>query len=170
MLCPLPRRALAPLVLALAFLAGCSSGNSTTGPSGDSYYLRLKANGTQVQFTNDASLQGAFSQSGIQYNGLFTGFDAASNMSLQVFDGAAITPKSYSGFDISGGALRGVLLTYQDTGGVVYGSGGNGTDAVVTITEMSQTAVKGTFSGTVKVNGHPNVAITAGEFVVHRAN
>jgi hypothetical protein len=166
----LPARPLAPLVLALACLAGCSSSNSTTGPSGNSYYLRFKANGTQVEFTSEPSLIGAFAQSGIQYNGLFTGYDANSNMSLQVFDGAAITQKSYSGYDITGGALVGVLLTYQTTGGVVYGSGGVGTDAVITITELSQTAVKGTFTGTMKASGHPNLSITQGEFVVHRAN
>jgi len=40
----------------------------------------------------------------------------------------------------------------------------------ITITEITSTSVKGTFSGTVKASGKSDISITNGEFYVWRAN
>jgi hypothetical protein len=157
------------LLFAAAGLAAC--GNST-GPNGSgAYFMRFDANGSRVEFTLQSSLLGAFAHQGNQFNALLTGIDANSNASLQIFDGQAITAKAYSGYTISGAALVGVLITYQDTQGTVYSSGGNQTtNAVITITDLSATELRGTFSGTLFSAGKPNVAITNGEFFLKRAN
>src|SRR5689334_7840539 len=143
----LPARPLLSLLAIGSLVAGCSS--SSTGPTASGHYLRFDANGSQVNFTVDASLVAAFAHAGNEYNALMTGFDANSNASLQIFDGAAVTTKRYAAYQITGGALVGVLITYQPSPGVVYSSIATETsDAVITVTEMTATEVKGTFSGT----------------------
>jgi hypothetical protein len=160
---------LLPLFVLGSLAAGCGSSTGPTGNNG--HFLRFDANGSQVNFTAEASLIAAFAHAGNEFNALMTGYDATSNASLQVFDGAAVTTKRYGGYDIVGGALVGVLITYQPSQGVVYSSIATATsDAVITITDMTATEVKGTFSGTLQANGHPDIVVTNGEFSLNRAN
>ncbi|HEV8613194.1 MAG TPA: hypothetical protein VGQ73_06765, partial [Gemmatimonadales bacterium] len=157
------KRAVGFLLLYGILFTACKS---STGPSGGSYYLRFNANGTLVNFTAQPSLLCAFGQSGSQYNALITGFDATSNASVQLFDGTPIAQKSYSGYTIIGTAFVGVLLTYQDATGVVYSSGSGANTGTATITQLTATTVTGTFTGTLVANGHPNLAVSNGQFYV----
>jgi hypothetical protein len=157
-----------PLLAVGSLLTACSS---STGPNANGHYLRFDANGSQLNFTIESSLAAAFAHAGNEYNALMTGFDATSNLSLQVFDGAAITTKQYTGYQFTGGAFVGVLITYQPSAGLVYSSVATAnSDAVITITELTATDVKGTFSGTLKKAGQPDIVATNGEFSLHRAN
>jgi hypothetical protein len=163
-----PRRPLWSLLAGVSLLIGCS--NSSTGPNASGHYVRFNANGTQVSFTIDASLQAAFAHAGNAYDATLTGSDLNGSISLTVLDVVAITTKQYAGYQISGGGLVGVLIVYQQSGAGYRSVTTSASDAVITITDITATEVKGTFSGTLKRNGQPDIVVTNGEFSVHRAN
>jgi hypothetical protein len=164
------RNGVAGLMLTGLLATGCG-GSDSTGTSGD-YYLRFQTAAGQVEFTAQASLVAAFSQSGNQRLMLATGFDATRNFSISVFDGVAIVEKTYSGYDINPtlGVIVGVQLTYQDASGTVYSIGSGTVNQTVTITHLTSTTVTGTFSGTLKATGHPDLVISNGTFFVLRTN
>jgi len=66
--------------------------------------------------------------------------------------------------------LVGALMGYQDNAGTLYTQGSANPIANVIISEISPTTVRGTFNGTLKADGKPDVLITQGEFFVWRAN
>src|SRR5690606_8909460 len=96
-------------------VAACSD---SSGPSGNSgYFLRFDANGSRVTYTNEGALFATFSQSGSQHVGVFTGYDASTNMGLQVYSDAPIATTTYSGYTLSGSTFVGALIGYQDASG-----------------------------------------------------
>lgn len=154
------------LVVFTLLFNGCKKDQSTQG----GYLMKFDVNGKTVEFTGQASLVAAFSNTGNQYLGVFTGYDANSNMGLQVYDNKAIVPGTFSGYTISNSAIVGVLIGYQDTSGTQYTQGTTNSDAVITISELTATTVRGTFSGTLKAAGKSDISVTNGQFYVWRAN
>lgn len=147
-------------------LVSCKKDND----DGGIYKMKFKANDTMVEFRTQASLTASYGQSGSQYNALFTGYDAESNMSLQVFDSKPIEEATYSGYVLSGSAFVGALIGYQDKSGTLFTQGANNSNATINLTEITSTTVRGTFSGTLKASGKPDIQITNGEFFVWRTN
>lgn len=157
----------APLIVAL----GCGGSSDSTGPGGSGYFVRFRAGGEQVSYTLQNSLLMTFSNSGSQYVGIVSGFDPSSNVNLQVYSNSAITATTYSGYNVSGGSLVGALVGYHPAGGTLYtSSSSSGVTATVTITELTATTVRGTFSATLYAAGKPDVSVTNGEFHVPRYN
>ncbi len=165
-------RTVSTMLVAGALFAGCGKSGGSTGPGNSSdYFLRFNANGTAVSFTLQTSLNAAFANSGTVYNAVIVGFDASRNANVQIVNGAPIATGTWHEFQIQGSALVGSLIGYQDATGTLYGtSAGSDADVTVTITKLTAAAVRGTFSGTIVANGHPNVVVTNGEFFVPRAN
>lgn len=159
----------AALILAFALLMMFNACKKEEN-SNDGYMMRFKVNGAQVEFKTQASLVAAFGQSGNIFNGVFTGYDAKSNISLQVYDNKAISETTFSGYALVGSSFVGALIGYQDNDGTLYTQGSINSDATIKISEMSSTTVRGTFSGTLKASGKSDIAITNGEFFVWRAN
>ena len=162
------------VVLTVAVLAVACGKDSDggTGPSNDGdLFYRFDANGTRVTYTVQQSLLGSFSRNNNQRVLIITGFNANSNSALQVYSGADIGVGSYSGYTINPaqGVVIGTIMHYQDSNGVLYAtdSSVNPTD-VVTITDLTATTVRGTFSGRLKSAGRPDMVITNGEFLVKR--
>lgn len=153
------------LIFALFMISACSKDEVEDG----SYRVKFKANGTPVEFNSQLTLTASFGQSGNQYVAVFTGYDAESNISIQVHDGKAIEEKNYSGYILSGSAFVGALIAYKDKAGTVYTQGVPG-NASITVSEITATEVRGTFSGTLKATGKDDVIITEGEFFVKRLN
>jgi hypothetical protein len=160
------------IFLAACLLASCgSSGNDSTGPSGTDLFYQFKANGTLVKFTNPGSLWATFATSGSQNTLVISGFDANSNSNLQIYSDQTIGAGTYTGFTSVNAVLVGVLIGYQDTSNVDYvNTGSNASDATIVITDVTSTRVSGTFFGVLKAQGHPDVTITEGQFVVQRTN
>ena len=150
----------------LLILDSCTKDQN--GVSG--YVVQFNANGKKVEFTVQASLVAAFANSGTLYDGIFTGYTASSNISLQVYDNKAISETTYSGYMLVGSTFVGALIDFQDTDGTIYTQGTSNSDATVTITKITATTVTGTFSGTLKANGKPDMIISQGQFYVLRAN
>lgn len=134
------------------------------------YEMSFKVNGSLVDYKTQESLIAAFSQTGSQYLLLISGYDANSNMSLQIYDDKQIGEMSYSGYDVSGSALVGVLMGYQDTSGTLYTQLSLSSDMVINISSITTDAVSGTFSGTLQSTGKADISITEGKFTVWRAN
>ena len=152
------------------FLSACG-GSDSTGPDDGSYYLRFKANGTQISYTDQVRLSASVGQASNQHTLVALGFDNTTNFSIIFFDGAPVSQKTYSGYDINQnlGVFIGVLFAYEDQAGVVYGPGDTN-DESATITELTASSVRGTFNGTVRVAGQADVLITNGEFYLPRGN
>ncbi len=158
-------------ILVLLFLAVTSGSCSKDDETAESeYYVRFNANGQKLEFTLQGAVLAAFGQSGNQYNAAFTGGNTNSNVSLQVFDNKAITTATYSRYVLTGSAFIGAIIGYQDNSGTLFTQGAVNPNTSITISAITSTTVKGTFSGTVKAAGKPDISITNGEFYVWRAN
>lgn len=155
-----------------ALLAGCDSGGDSDDDSDENgYFLRFDANGSRVSFTQRGALWATFAQSGTQHNAVFTGYNAQSNMGLQIYSTAPIEEGTYTGYQFSGNAIVGILIYYQDPNGITYTSGINPPATTrITVEEITSRSVRGTFEGRLTEPGHPDMIITNGVFVVERAN
>lgn len=153
-------------LLFLVFIAG--SCKKTDSSIGNTYEMTFTANGTKVTYTLEAALVATFTDSEGQYLGVFSGFDDNTNISIDVFDNQAITEKKYSGYTAVGTALSGVIMGYQDSSGTNYSQAGS--DLEVNVTSITDTAVSGTFSGTLKASGKSDMVIADGKFTLKRFN
>jgi hypothetical protein len=152
------------LALCVSF-AGCDSGDADGSP----YFIRFNAGGGQVFFNGVNAVWGAFAQASTQHNAVFSAFNQSSNVSVQVFDRAPVAEGTYSGYSFDQGAVIGILIAYQNPAGVTFVSGPMpSADTRVIITQISPTAVRGTFQGTLRSAGQPDLAVTGGEFHVQR--
>lgn len=158
------------LVLGLVILAMVFSSCKKEDAGPEEYVMKFKANGAPVVLNVRGSLVAAFAQAGTVFNGVFTGSDNVSSISLQVYDNKTISATTYSGYKLVGSAIVGALISYNDAKGTPYTQGSVNPDASVTISEITETTVRGTFSGTLKSAGNPDISITEGEFYVWRAN
>lgn len=130
--------------------------------------MSFTANGTKVEYTLEGALVATFSNAGQQYVGIFSGYDTNTNMNLQVYDNTDISEKDYSGYTTVNTELVGVLMGYQDNSSTLYSKGGG--DVVVNVSSITDTSVSGTFSGTLKAAGKPDMVIADGKFTVKRIN
>lgn len=172
-----PRRnaAVGTLLLALVSALGCSSSTDSTSTNGSTYFIRFTANGTQYEYHDQLAfpISATFIHTGNEYNAVVAGESdnvatTGGTISLGAFDVVPITTKTYGALQpvgTSGGFTLG-QITYT-IGGVGYSNMDASNDIHVTFTEITATTVRGTFSGTLKSSGHPNVSIT-GEFFAKR--
>lgn len=159
--------ALAMFITSVTLITSC-----TKDEDPGEYYMRFKSNGVLVEYTNQLGLNAGFAQSGNQYVGTISGWnDANSNFSLLLYDLAPISEIIYSGYTASGDGTVGVLLVHKEKdSGAVFSSGVTSDyDSRVTISEITETGVKGTFSGLIKASDLPDISITEGSFFVKRA-
>lgn len=155
------------LVTSITFIVSCTKDEETPGE----YYMRFKANGTLIEYTNQFGLSAGFAQSGNQHVGTISGWnDASSNFSLLLYDVKSITESTYSGYSASVNGVVGVVFAHKEKeSGVVFSSGvGADFDAHATISDITDKDVKGSFRGTIKATGHPDISITEGSFLVKR--
>jgi hypothetical protein len=160
----------AALTACLVVLASCGDGG--TGPFNGDLFLRLRVNGTLYEFSLDGGLIATFGGSGRFNNLNISGTDAGATSALvQVWDTVMVSPRVYTKYTatVPAGAF-GAIVSFTDASGTDYASGDPGTDANVTITEISSTQVAGTFSGILAATGQANVSVTEGSFRVARFN
>ncbi len=146
---------------------GCSKDEENPGE----YYIRFEANGNKVEYNNQISLTAGFGQSGNQYVGTVSGWnDASSNITLILYDIEPITESTYSGYTASINGVMGVVFSYKEKeSGAVFSSGvAADHDARITLSEITETGVRGTFGGTITTAGQPDINITEGSFFVKR--
>jgi hypothetical protein len=151
--------------------AALSLSCDTTGPGEASeYFIRYRANGSAIEYREDLRLHGVVGMVGSQHALALegespAGAPAESSLNVSVFDVVPITTRTYTGYQTVTGGFTSAGLIYR-AGGVEYHSNLDDADNRVTITEIARTHLRGTFSGTLKLAGRPDVVITNGEFYV----
>jgi len=156
--------------LTILLFTGCKKDEDNKGPSAVGYFIRFKADGQQVEFTNQTTLTAATGQSLSQYNAVVSGFSGNHNISVQMFDNEAIRTSVYEGYENKVSYFEGALIGYGKDG-VIYGTNAINPEVTVNLTEWTATEAKGTFSGKVKAtSASTEIAITEGEFYVKRLN
>jgi hypothetical protein len=178
MISRIPRSWNAPAAAILALLAGCSSSTDSTGSQSGADFIRFQASGAQIQFQDQptspvaATIAAIGSESSLNVTGQ-SAFSASpfSNIQITVIDPSPITTKTYGAFQPVGtsGAFTSAIISYN-VGSVGYDNtaAGTGSDVQVTITEITSTTVRGTFSATVKTKAGAVVAISGGSFLAKR--
>jgi len=158
------------LAVSTVLLASC--GGDSTGPFSGDLFMRLKVDGTLYEYSLEGGLLGVFGGGGRFNNLSVTGNDAgATSVVVAVWDTVTVSPRTYDEFHstVPAGSF-GAIISFTDPSGTDYDSGDAGTDANVTITEISSNQITGTFTGILAAPGHPNVTVTEGSFRVARFN
>jgi len=162
--------------------------------AGDNYYIKFKANGEQKEYKSEADITLLPKKDGV-YPCLLQGYKdfsmgARDEIGLFVFSNDAIVSGSFfhdplKAVKTNGDTLTQLTFNYNDPakvgylsmGTLVYANGTSGfpwvvADAQLTITELTATYAKGTFSGTTYKSSDPTITekqlITGGEFYLKR--
>lgn len=170
------RAALSALVLLTLSALGCSSSTGTDGSNNNSsaYYIRFTVNGTQTEYRDQVGFPvvGSFAHVGTEYSAVVTGSAAVATgtggtVTLSAIDVAPITTKTYGAIQPAANNGFTIGQISYAIGGVGYANSDPNNDEHLTFTEITATTVRGTFSGTLKASGHPNISIS-GEFFAKR--
>jgi hypothetical protein len=160
------------LILGMLILSVMTNSCKKASSENGEYFVKFKAGNNNINYSNQAGLYYTATQSGNSHFIIISGFNnASSNISLQVYSNAAVTTGTYSSYSVGSGIPLGVIIGYLDAGsGELFNTAGAVTDAIITITEINNTHVKGSFSGTVKKSGQADIVISSGEFYVKKIN
>lgn len=178
--------------------AGCKKGGGAAGdePATPESYVRFKANGLERTYKSQALATFTGPESNALYGGIFQGYAgeigaSAEHLGIVIFSRVPVKAGVYQdpgkALTNTGTPVPQVMINYYDAGGSGYISAGllvqadgqmpsylNGVvaDGKVTITALTATYVKGTFSSTAYLGTDGTfsnkVAITDGEFYLRR--
>ena len=168
------------------------SGNGGNGGNGNGYYLKFNLNGNAVNYGSDCLAELSFSSSDGLYNAALISYkdvNAGAKNAVTILVYSSSTIAANVGYndpakaaETSGAQVPQSTIFWYDSTGVAYLSAGEFSDAsgnmivpgavansMLTITELTSTVVKGTFSGTVYQSDFSRSAsITDGEFYLKR--
>jgi len=153
-----------PLRLALLalLLTGAVACKKEKLPDGPEYFMRFKANGVQVEYSEIT--YAVFNNTTGFSNASFSGAQTESNMVLQIFWPTAIAEGIYTEAPGPGSFIPAALFGYAVEGGTLFSSGSAGGNATINLSEIGVGFARGTFSGVVVETGEPDITIADGEF------
>ena len=169
-----------------------SSSKSGSNNGGSGYYMKFKLNGVDVNYGSDALAELSHSSSDGLYNAALIAYQdvnagAKNAVTILVYSSGAIAANV--GYNDPGKAAetngaqvpQSTVFWYDSTGAAYLTAGefsdasgnmiisGTVADSKLTITELTNTDVKGTFSGTVYLSDFSkSAAITDGQFYLKR--
>ncbi len=162
------------VVISIFLLTGCKKNSSG---SGGKYYIRFDRNGSSIEM--DLQPQSSFYDS--LAAGLNTGTmeaftsDGKQAMLLFVYNNSPVAAGTYTqNFVSANQSIPQAQMAYTDETGTAYSSGSSilnaSAAAIITISELTNTYVKGTFSGNLLTSDYSGVQykITNGEFYLQR--
>lgn len=147
------------LAVCIVALSGCSSSDSNTNPTTQTYYLSAKIDGTTFESTSGVAV-GVFTHGSLTVTGSAMVNGSQRQISL-VFGGAA-AGKTYNMADE--GESGATLMMSATLGDSYFAGNGVGTGSI-TITSMSGGEAAGTFAF-VCSNGTTTKSVTDGKFKV----
>ena len=149
------------------FLSSCKKENNKDD-SGNSYMITYEVGSIAKSFTEKDSPLGGFYNHDQQYGGIFTCSHNSNKITLLVLDNKAITATIYRGYNDEKVYLNGAAISLQE-GSVAYRTESTAnSDVKIEITKITETTIRGKFSGTLKSEGKPDRIITNGNFFVPR--
>jgi hypothetical protein len=142
----------------------------------EAYFLKAKVNGTWIEYTNAEQLSASF---GPYIDNVYDGVLSATNsieddysvlnsISIIIRQTGKIGVGSYSGGKQFEYGFKGVTLAYMDSSkSAMYMTDVTNPDSFLKINELTDTFIKGTFSG-VLINpiNRQKISITDGEFYI----
>ena len=151
------------LLLLFVFMSVVISCTKVTDTPAETYYIKAKFNGELKEFKKLLSAQRGINNGSIVHLVLGGSQNEGSGyptLDLEIWDLTGnITTGTYS--EIS----KDVIARYSTDAFKRHNSIGNGAeDLTITITEISATAIKGNFSGTITNDAGENILLTEGSF------
>lgn len=156
-------------------IASCIKDDDIDKDQNAVYMISFKANGVLKEFSSDHSLQFGITQSGDQHIAIISGFKPPSSsgmppstVGIQAIDIKPIASNTtYSGYTPrSSTPSTGAYMHYNEdliTYNTLYLAD---RDMTLQIIEITSTMARGTFKGTLKSAGNPDLKITDGKFHV----
>lgn len=142
------------------------------------YEISFKSNGDLDEFKVE-DVAGSFyeDKTGSQFGLRFTANKGEFTVYLDVYDLKAITESTYSGYKTTPPAgqkptlIEGAKLAYNDGNTyTVHKTDIKNPDVTISISEITKTTVRGSFKGTLKASGKPDMVVTEGKFYVPIVN
>ena len=167
------------LILVLAIMALLlSSCKKDDNIGGNSYMISFKTNGVLEEFPLEDAVSGSFYEdvTKTQFGLRFTGTDNPRKIYLDVYDDKMITESPYTGYAVTPATgqkpayIVGAKIAYSTDAQTTHSTISQNPDVTISISEITQTTVRGTFSGTLKSNGKADIDITEGKFFVRVVN
>ena len=135
--------------------------------TGNPYFISFIANDTVTKYDGSHSrfqlLFNAVSRRE-KYTYEVTGVTPVSNLIIHIKDSKPLMAASY-GWSVPAQNVSPQTYIHFFTHGMLYSSAKNG-EVLVTITEMTDTEIRGTFSGTVQSDPGTSIKITDGKFFI----
>ena len=160
------------LLILLISTASCVKKEDIEKDPPEKYMISFKANGVLQEFTSEHSPKFGITDSERQHTAVVHAARPASWVGIQALDVKPITAKTYSGYTVVNTAAQakdyeaGASMQYED-GSIYYISPYlPDRDMTVQILEMTSKIMRGTFKGTLKSLGKPDLIITDGKFNV----
>jgi hypothetical protein len=151
------------IVLFIILVTGCFSCSKVSDTPTETYYIKAKFNGELKEFKKLLSAQRGIDNGRIVHlvlGGSQNDGSGYPTLDLEVWDlSGNITAGTYS--EIS----KDVIARYSTDAFKRHNSIGNGAeDFTITITEITATAIKGNFSGTITNDAGEDILLTEGAF------
>lgn len=165
----LPFRRFIVFFLLSALVFSCQEDEDKPDP--ETYFIKAIIHNAVVLFEDQASVWATTNHIGEQFElGIYGTIGDATGIIIQVFDGESLTNSTYSGLLQAGDHLEGVRFSFVD-GLENYLTDSSNPMGSVTIIQLNDTLVQGTFSGTVKeLTSGETLEITNGEFLIKLVN
>ncbi len=135
------------------------------------YFIRATVNGEAVYFSDQNTLwsNALHYEEQHEFN-IYGSIGEIIGITIQMLDNQPIAPGIYSGLAETDTHFEGVRIIYTDDLNN-YITDANEPTGMVEITELTQTEIRGTFSGVlVNLNKTQHLTITNGQFFVRREN
>jgi len=161
-----PDRARLVVALVVSLLtASCGGGGTGPGGEGD-LFMRFRANGVLHEETSETALFAYVYPATGNNSVVITTVTGTWHLSISIYDDDAIGSGTHT--HASSNSL-GPIVSFTSATGVDYATEID-SDAVVTITTLTDTRIGGTFTATVVESGQPDVSLTEGSFMTTRFN
>ena len=162
------------LVLVALFSGSCKKEDDIK----NDYKISYKANGVLEEFIVE-DVAGSFYEdvTATQYGLRFTARKQNFTIYLDIYDRHAITDSTYSGYKLTPPIgkkptlIEGAEIAHNDGDTyTVYKTDKKNADVTISISEITKSTVRGSFKGTLKASGKPDMVITEGKYFVPVAN
>jgi hypothetical protein len=116
--------------------------------------IKFKIDGNLVEFKDQSKLFGIYGNNGSQHTLLIQSDNGEEEINIQIFDDSPITVATYTGFELnSNNVIEGIVIGFFPSDGSLFSTDASNMVGSVTVTELGNTLIKGTFAGQLRDPG-----------------